>query len=138
MMEEKDMQQDAPVLHDYKKTMALHKKKRHGGGQKTAAAIMDFAGDNRQYLVLFGVLVLALAVILGSALGLKIPAAAVCVMVVLEAVMAACLHDVPVWLHALVAAAQIVAGALCGKTALMVLCVLIYVAAILSLRFLRE
>lgn len=135
-MEEKERQEDVPVVRDYRKMTELRAKRRRQ--KRGAEAVLAFCEENRQYLTLFAVIVLALAVILGSAIGFHIPAAAVCVMVVLEAALAVCLHDVPIWLHGLVVVAQIIAGALCGKAVFMLLCALMYVAAILSLRFLRE
>ena len=50
------------------------------------------------------------------------------------AAIAACLQEVPVWVHAVVAAVQLVAGAFCGRVVFCLLCILIYVFAILTLR----
>ncbi len=94
--------------------------------------------ENRQMLVLFGVIVAALLEILISILGLGIPAVPVCVLVLLEAGMALCLHDVPIWLHGLAVLAQILAGALAGKLIFIVLCAAMYLVFILSLRFWRS
>lgn len=94
--------------------------------------------DNKQMLVLFGVIVAVLLMILGSILGLRMPAVPVCVMVLLEAGMALCLHDVPVWLHGVVLLAQALVGALAGKLVFMILCAAMYLVFILSLRFWRS
>lgn len=94
--------------------------------------------ENRQMLVLFGVIVAALLEILISILGLGIPAVPVCVLVLLEAGMALCLRDVPIWLHGLAVLAQILAGALAGKLIFIVLCAAMYLVFILSLRFWRS
>ena len=94
--------------------------------------------ENKDMLVLFGVIVAALMVILIAILGLDIPAVPVCVIVLIEVGIAACLHDVPIWLHGLVIVGQIVAGVLTGRLLFMVLCVIIYVLGILTLRFLRS
>lgn len=94
--------------------------------------------DNKQMLVLFGVIVAVLLMILGSILGLRMPAVPVCVMVLLEAGMALCLHDVPVWLHGVVLLAQTLVGALAGKLVFMILCAAMYLVFILSLRFWRS
>lgn len=94
--------------------------------------------ENRQMLVLFGVIVAALLEILISILGLGIPAVPVCVLVLLEAGMALCLHDVPIWLHGLAVLAQILVGALAGKLIFIVLCAAMYLVFILSLRFWRS
>ena len=65
------------------------------------------------------------------------PVVPVCVIVVIEAALAVCLHDVPIWLHGLVVIAEIVVGALCGVTLFMVLCAVVYVVGILALRYIR-
>ena len=57
-----------------------------------------------------------------------------CVIVLIEVAIAACLQEVPVWVHAVVAAVQLVAGAICGRVVFCLLCILIYVFAILTLR----
>lgn len=94
-------------------------------------------GENKSMLILFGVIVAVLLVILVSMIVLKMPVVPVCAIVLIEAALAACLHDVPIWLHGLVVIAQIVAGVLCGVTVFMILCVLVYFVGILSLRFIR-
>ena len=94
-------------------------------------------GENRSMLILFGVIVAVLLVILVSIITLKMQVVPISVIVLIEAALAACLHDVPIWLHGLVVIAQIVAGVLCGVTVFMILCALVYIAGILSLRFIR-
>lgn len=94
--------------------------------------------ENKDMIVLFGVIVAALMVILIAIMGLDIPAVPVCVIVLLEVGIAACLHDVPIWLHGLVIIGQIVAGILAARVLFMVLCVVIYLLGILTLRFLRS
>lgn len=94
--------------------------------------------DNKNMLLLFGVIVIALLVILVSILGLDIPVVPVCVIVLIEAALAVCLHDVPIWLHGLVVIAQIVAGILCENIVFIALCVVIYLLGILTLKFTRE
>ena len=83
--------------------------------------------DNKKMLILFAEVVAALATILIAVLAMKIPVVPVCVI-------AACLQEVPVWVHAVVAAVQLVAGAICGRVVFCLLCILIYVFAILTLR----
>lgn len=93
--------------------------------------------ENKSMLILFGVIVAVLLVILISIITLQMSVVPVCVIVVIEAALAVCLHDVPIWLHGLVVIAQIVAGILCGAIVFMVLCALIYVVGILALRYIR-
>jgi hypothetical protein len=87
--------------------------------------------------LLAGVIIATLAVILIAILALAIPVVPVCVIVLLEAGIIVCLHDVPVWLHALVIAIELVAGALCGTFVFMLLAALLYVGGIVVLRYKR-
>mgnify|MGYP000729829866 CR=1 FL=1 len=89
--------------------------------------------DNKKMLILFAEMVAALATILIAVLAMKIPVVP-CVIVLIEVAIAACLQEVPVWVHAVVAAVQLVAGAFCGRVVFCLLCILIYVFAILTLR----
>lgn len=109
------------------------RRRREQGG--SAAAILQ---ENKNTLILFGVIVAALLVILVSIMGLKVPMVPVCVIVLIEAALSVCLHDVPIWLHGLVVIAQIVAGILCGRTIFTALCAVIYLIGILALKFIRE
>lgn len=96
------------------------------------------ATENKKMLILFGVIVTTLLVILTSILALGVPAIPVCVIVLLEAGIAVCLQEVPVWLHGAVVVVQIIVGAIVGNWIFMVLCALVYVVGILALRFLRD
>ena len=111
-------------------------KERRKKSQRNAAA--EALSENKSMLMLFGVIVAALAVILVSILVLKVAAVPVCVIVVIEAALAVCLHDVPVWLHGLVVIAQAIAGILAGSAVFILLCAAIYLIGILTLRFIRE
>ena len=51
---------------------------------------------------------------------------------------ACCLHDVLIWLHAIAVIVQIIAGVLTGATVFMVLCVVEYLVGILCLRYVRD
>lgn len=91
--------------------------------------------ENKDMIILFGVIAASILVILISILGLDIPVVPVCVLVLIEAALAACLHDVPIWVHILTIVVQLVAGILCGNTVFIILCLVIYVLGILSFRF---
>ena len=95
------------------------------------------ATENKKMLILFGMIVTTLLVILTSILWLNIPAVPVCVIVLLEAGIVACLHDVPIWAHGVVVAAQIIAGVLTGNIVFMLLCSVMYVVGIFALKFYR-
>lgn len=71
--------------------------------------------------VLLGMFVFQLSVVL------------VCTILVLETVIAACLHDEPVWIHGLEMIVGIGAGLVFGKPAFMIIAALVYLGAILTL-----
>lgn len=94
--------------------------------------------DNKKMLALGGVIVASLLVILVSIIQLAIPASVVCIIVVIEAALAACLHDVPIWLHGLVLIGQLIAGVIVGQVIFIILCMIIYLISIFTLRFMRS
>ena len=104
------------------------RRKQENGG--AAAAAMQ---ENKKMLMLFGGIVAALAVILIGILVLDLPVVPVCVVVLIEAGLAVCFNNVPIWLHVLVMAAQIALGVLCGNLVFMVLAAVLYLIAILVL-----
>ncbi len=118
-----------------KKEERVSIKERRKKSVGTAAG--EIVRDNRGVLILFGVFAVVLFVVLFSMIKLDMPVVPVCVIVVIEAALAVCLHDVPIWLHGLVVIAEIVVGALCGVTLFMVLCAVVYVVGILALRYIR-
>lgn len=111
------------------------KERRKKAQSGSALAVIN---ENKSMLILFGVIVAALAVILISILALKISAVAVCLVVVIEAALAVCLHDVPIWLHGLAVIAQIVVGILIQAVVFVALGAAIYIVGILALRFLKD
>ena len=93
-----------------KKEERVSIKERRKKSVGTAAG--EIVRDNRGVLILFGVFAVVLFVVLFSMIKLDMPVVPVCVIVVIEAALAVCLHDVPIWLHGLVVIAEIVVGAL--------------------------
>ena len=91
-MAENENKQENVVVEDFKRTNAKKSKKKFRHRQQNP--VLAFYEDNKQYLLLFGVIVVALAAILVSILALKIPVVPVCLIIVLEAGIAVCLHDV--------------------------------------------
>ena len=83
--------------------------------------------ENQSMLMLFAAIV-----------ALHMPVVPVCLIVLLETGIACCLHDVPIWLHAIAVIVQIIAGVLTGATVFMVLCVVEYLVGILCLRYVRD
>lgn len=84
-------------------------------------------------LICFGVFVFAL--ILVAMLALNEFVISVCVLIILEAMMAMLLHKAELWKHAVLVVAQIVAGVIIGRVPLIIICVLAYIAAMVALHF---
>ena len=88
--------------------------------------------ENKQQLTLFGEVIAALFVILMGIFVWKLPVAAICVLLLIEAGMSVCMQDVPIRLHGIVAIAQVVVGIIFGNTIFLLLCALFYVGGILA------
>lgn len=85
-------------------------------------------------IVVMGIfVVMAVAMILVGFLACKVPLVAVCSIVILEALLAALLNKIPIWVHGILVIAQIVAGIIFGKVIFMILMAVVYVAAVLML-----
>lgn len=89
--------------------------------------------ENKQQLALFGIIAAALVVILIGILVWKLPVVAVCIFVLLEAGLAVCLQNLPVWLHGAVLIAQLIMGLIFGNGLFLMVCAVFYVMSILVL-----
>ncbi|MGN0341338.1 MAG: hypothetical protein ACI4DO_00940 [Roseburia sp.] len=99
--------------------------------------LRDFV-ENRALVCLSGFVLLALlTIILGIAV-FHIPVLTVVLVVLIEAGMAACLHNLPIWLHGLVLVAQVLLGGIVSQIVFMILAVLCYVLGIFTLKFEAE
>lgn len=92
-----------------------------------------FSRENLPLLVLIALAIFTVVAIVVSTVVLKLPVVAVCVIVVLEAALAACLNRIPLWIHGLVFIAQIVCGVMATQVVFMVLMAFIYVFSIVFL-----
>ena len=84
-------------------------------------------------LVCFALVVLVL--ILVAMFALHEYVISVCVLIILEAMMAVLLQKSELWKHAVLVVAQIVAGVIIGRIPLIIICVLAYIAAMVTLHF---
>lgn len=90
--------------------------------------------DNKQLDIILVFGVCALILILVGTLALKQPVVPVCAAIIIEAGIAMMLHNVELWIHGIAVVLQIVAGVLIHRVGLMILCVILYVLAILALQ----
>ncbi|MBR1390275.1 MAG: hypothetical protein IJ567_02300 [Lachnospiraceae bacterium] len=93
---------------------------------------------DKAYLFLGGYILCAVVtVVLGIAV-FHIPVLTAVLVLFIEAGMATCLHNLPVWLHGIVLVAELILGIAVSQTIFLVLLMLCYVFAILSLKYLSE
>ncbi|MGN0353316.1 MAG: hypothetical protein ACI4ES_16875 [Roseburia sp.] len=94
--------------------------------------------ENRQYVAIGATVIAALIVILVSVLALKVPVVPVCIIVLLEVGIAACLDNEQIWLHGAVLLIEIIAGILTKKIIFMILVGVVYVVALFALKYWKE
>jgi len=89
-----------------------------------------FCKENLPLICLICLGIFAVVAILVSHLAFHVSVIAACFMVVLEALLGACLNRIPLWIHGLVFIAQIVAGIMASQVPFMILMAFIYVFSI--------
>lgn len=94
--------------------------------------------DSRMVLpiALFSVITLVMIVI--GVAALNVPVVGMCVLIILEVGLAVMFHHVELWLHGVLVLAEVIAGIVCGKAILVILCAVIYVAATIFLQMLDK
>lgn len=76
-----------------------------------------------------------LGLVLVGVLALQEYVISVCVLMILETLMAVLLHKVELWKHGILLVAHIIAGIIIGRIPLIIVCVMAYIAAIVALHF---
>jgi len=77
--------------------------------------IKVFVKENKEHVALFGLIIVALTVMLIAILAWKLPVIPVCIFVLLEAGLAVCLHQLPLGFHGAVLIAQLLVGLIFGN-----------------------
>lgn len=93
----------------------------------------SFLNENRDQLTLFGVIVAAIVIILIGILAWNVPVLLACILILLEAALAVCMQNVPIWIHGVIVIAEAVTGAIVGRALFLLLCGVFYVLSILAL-----
>lgn len=88
-----------------------------------------FSKDNLPLLSLIFVGIFSIVAIVISIVAFSINPVIACVMVILEAALAATLNRIPLWIHGLVFIAQVVCGIMASQVPFMLFMVFIYVFA---------
>ena len=85
--------------------------------------------DKKMVMTIAAFAVIVAAMVLIGVCVLHVPVVAMCMLVILETALAVFLHHAELWLHGVVIIAEVIAGILCSKILLVVLCAVVYVAA---------
>ncbi len=113
-------------------------KARYSYGKRTMGADVAELIANKCFLSLLAYAVVVIAVIIVSTMVFDIPVVAVCSIVVLETLLASCLHNLPVWLHGVVIIAEIVCGVIFDRLIFMIMEAALYLVAIFALKVIRK
>ena len=82
--------------------------------------------------------IVSLVLILVAMLVLQEFVVSMCVLIIIEAAMAALLHQAEIWKHGILLGLQIVAGIIIKRIPLIVICVIAYVAATFALQLMSK
>ena len=85
--------------------------------------------DKKMVMTIAAFAVIVAVMVLIGVCVLHVPVVAMCLLVILETSLAVFLHHAELWLHGVVILAEVIAGILCSKILLVVLCAVVYVAA---------
>uniref|UniRef100_UPI00402A0158 hypothetical protein n=1 Tax=Agathobacter sp. TaxID=2021311 RepID=UPI00402A0158 len=85
--------------------------------------------DKKMVMTIAAFAVIVAVMVLIGVCVLHVPVVAMCLLVILETALAVFLHHAELWLHGVVILAEVIAGILCSKILLVVLCAVVYVAA---------
>ena len=99
---------------------------------------VDFIKANRMVSAIVAFCVVAVTMLVMAVFQLQEFVVSVCILIVIEAAMAALLHKVELWKHGVLLVAQIVVGVLVKNIPLVAICVVLYVAATATLSFMKE
>ena len=82
--------------------------------------------------------VVSLILILVAMLALQEFVVSVCVLIIIEAGMAALLHQAEIWKHGILLGLQLVAGIMMNRIPLIIICIIAYVAATFALQLMGK
>ena len=94
--------------------------------------------DNIPLIAICSFAVITIIMILLGIMMCELPVVMVCSIVILETLIAVCLHNLPIWVHVMILAAEVTAGILCTQLVCIVLACIVYATAILALHFIEE
>lgn len=103
-----------------------------------AKKVWEVLKTNSLVTAVVGFSIVSLILILVAMLLLQEFVVSVCVLIIIEAAMAALLHQAEIWKHGILLALQVVAGVIISRIPLIIICVIAYVAATLALQLMGK
>ena len=100
--------------------------------------VVGYVKGNRLVTAVSVFSVVSLILILVAIFALQEFVVSVCVLIIIEAAMAALLHQAEVWKHGVLLGLQIVAAIIINRMPIIIVCVIAYVAATLALQFMGK
>lgn len=125
-------------IQEFVVSSAKTRSERKKAEQASISAIAAWSKEKKSVAVLALFAVIALAYVLVGILACELNPVVVCVILLIQVAIGVLLDQNPVWLHACVAAASVIAGICVGQTLFMVAAVVVYIAAIVSLEMLQR
>ena len=125
-------------IQEFVVSSAKQRSERKKAEQASISAIAAWDSKKKSIALLALFAVLALGYVLLGVFACKVVPVVVCVTLVIQVAIGVLLDQNPVWLHACVAAADVVVGFCVSQVLLMVLAAVIYVAAIVVLEILQR
>ena len=103
-----------------------------------AKKVWDVLKTNSVVTAVAGFSVISLILILVAIFALQEFVVSVCVLIIIEAAMAALLHQAEIWKHGILLGLQVVAAIIISRVPLIVICVIAYVAATFALQLMGK
>jgi len=103
-----------------------------------AKKVWELLKTNPLVTSVVGFSIVSLILILVAILALQEFVVSVCVLIIIEAAMAALLHQAEIWKHGILLGLQIVAGIIIKRIPLVIICVIAYVAATFALQLMAK
>ncbi len=103
-----------------------------------AKKVFKYFKNNMTATAVLAFSVVSLILILIAMLALKEFVVSVCVLIIIEAMMAALLHKAELWKHGILLVAQIVAAVIIKRIPLVMICIIAYVAATYALQLMTK
>lgn len=125
-------------IQEFVVSSAKTRSERKKAEQASISSIATWSREKKSVAVLALFVAVALAYVLVGILACKVSPVVVCVILLIQVAIGVLLDQNPVWLHACVVAASVIAGICVGQTLLMVAAVIVYIAAIVALEMLQR